>query len=152
MLQVTLSLPSVRLSVPQSALQSSKVDLKTLAQESVGKHFLRLVTSHGCNLNDPLETLQAAGLQDGDQVTALVGQTKLAFALWCCGGDGIVTWGKPDYGGDSSQAQEQLNVQQLHASSGACATICEAGSVVTWGKPDAVTVFIHLYPSLPEAN
>ena len=75
MLQVTLSLPSVRLSVPQSALQSSKVDLKTLAQESVGKHFLRLVTSHGCNLNDPLETLQAAGLQDGDQVTALVGQT-----------------------------------------------------------------------------
>jgi hypothetical protein len=108
--------------------------LKTLTQESLGKHFLRLVTSKGKNLNNPSEPLWAAGLEDGDQLTAIVGQAKLAatetaVALWCCGGDGVVTWGDSD----SSAVQDQLKgVQQVQASDGAFAAILEDGSVVTW--------------------
>ena len=61
-----------------------------------------------------LKSLEAAGLQDGDQLTAVVGEIKLAstataFALWCCGGDGVVTWGNPGGAGDSSAVQEQLS-------------------------------------------
>ena len=123
--------------------QSSKVgDLKTLAQESLAKNFLQLVTSEGRKLNDPSEPLQAAGLQDGDNVTAVVGQAKLAadqraFALWCSGGDGVVTWGNPVYSGDSSRVQDQLkSVRQVQATDGAFAAILEDGSVVTWGNPE----------------
>ena len=46
----------------------------------------------------------------------------------------VVTWGDEQFGGDSSQVQEQLNrVQQIQASSGAFAAIRDGGSVVTWG-------------------
>ena len=109
MLQVTVSLPSghsTSLSIPQC---STVGDLKTSTQESLGKHFLRLVTSEGQNLNNPSEALWAAGLDDGDQLTAIVGQAKLAatestFALWCCAGDGVVTWGYPqDQGPESAE-------------------------------------------------
>ena len=53
-----------------------------------------------------------------------------------------MTWGDPDYGGDSSQQKEQLrNVQRIQSSSGsfggAFAAILECGSVVTWGNPEA---------------
>ena len=118
MLQVTVSLPSghsTSLSIPQC---STVGDLKTSTQESLGKHFLRLVTSEGQNLNNP--SLWAAGLEDGDQLTAIVGQAKLAatestFALWCCAGDGVVTWG--DSGNDSSLVHDQLkSVRQVQAS------------------------------------
>ena len=49
----------------------------------------------------------------------------------------VVTWGRPEYGGDSSRVQGQLrNVQHIQASSGAFAAILESGAVVTWGDPD----------------
>ena len=48
-----------------------------------------------------------------------------------------MTWGDPDYGGDSSKVQDQLsNVQQICSTQPAFAAILADGSVVTWGHPD----------------
>ena len=145
MLSVTLALPSghaVSASVPQS---SKVVDLKNLAQDAFNMPFLRLVTAEGRILADSMEQLQAAGLQDGDRVTVLGGQPKLAvteraFALWTFG-DRVVTWGSPDhgqsgpeYGEDSSAVQDQLRgVEQIQATATAFAAILEDGSVIAWG-------------------
>ena len=98
-------------------------------------------------LDDPQESLQHAGLQTGDQVTALVPQANLigtrrrssagggAFALWFSGCDGAITWGHPDFGGDSWSVQSQLKgVQQLQATQGAFAAILADGSAVSWGS------------------
>ena len=112
-----------------------------MVQESLGKLFLRLITADGRKLK-PSEFLEAAGLQDGDQLTAIVGEAKLAatryaFALWCCGGDRVLTWGNPGSGGDSSAVQDQLkSVRQIQATWFAFAAILEDGSVVTWGNPE----------------
>ena len=76
MLHVTAALTSGR-SAGLSISQSSKVgDLKALAQKSFGIRFLTLVTSKSRILLDPVEPLQTAGLEDGDQLTAVVGQAK----------------------------------------------------------------------------
>jgi hypothetical protein len=49
-----------------------------------------------------------------------------------------VTWGRPDDGGDSSEAQDQLKgVQQVKATDFAFAAILADGSVVTWGHPNS---------------
>ena len=91
---------------------------------------------------DPAVSLQTAGLEDGDHLTAIAVEARLAatdrvFALFCCGGDRVVTWGHPDFGGDSSRAQGQLKgVQQVQATDRAFAAILSDGSVVTWGDPD----------------
>ena len=117
MLHVKVFLPSGRcekLSLPQS----SKVgDLRILAQRSFAQGFLRLVTAQGDVLKDPLESLQAVGLQNGDHLSAIVCQTKVAatsaaFALWCPGGDRIITWGNPKFGGDSSAVKDRLRAVQ----------------------------------------
>ena len=139
-LQVTVSLTSGRSASLSIPLASTVGDLKTIVQESLGKPFLRLITADRRKLK-PSEFLEAAGLQDGDQLTAIVGEAKLAatryaFALWCCGGDRVLTWGHLDFGGDSSAVQDQLkSVQQVQATHKAFAAILEDGSVVTWGDP-----------------
>ena len=47
-----------------------------------------------------------------------------------------MTWGDPEFGGDSSEVQDQLKgVQQLQAADQAFAAILADGSVVTWGDP-----------------
>ena len=47
-----------------------------------------------------------------------------------------MTWGDPDFGGDSSAVQQQLvNVEQIQATAGAFAAALADGSVVTWGDP-----------------
>ena len=49
----------------------------------------------------------------------------------------VVTWGHPEFGGDSSEVQEQLrNVQHIQATDAAFAAILESGFVVTWGDPE----------------
>ena len=138
MFQVTVALTSGH-SASFSLLQSSKVgDLKTLAQEAFHKGFLRLVTARGRMLTDLTEPLGLAG-QDGDQLAAIVlhvhiAATRHAFALWCSGGDGVLTWGNPRFGGDSSAVQHQLkNVQHVQATSEAFVAILEDGSCVAWG-------------------
>ena len=62
--------------------------------------------------------------------------TQSAFALWSYGGDRVVTWGHPKYGGDSSAVQDHLrNVRHIQATPDAFAAILADGSVVTWGDP-----------------
>ena len=193
MFQVNIVLPSGRcesLSLPRS----SKVgDLKILAQTYFGQGRFKLITAEGHVLLDPLESIYDAGLEDGDHLTAVACQSQVAatakaFALWCPGGDrivswgnqefeglisafrdqlsvqvvqgphrhkilfdgeqgtafaailadgSVVTWGHPDFGGDSFAVRGQLkNVQQVQATAGAFAAILADGSVVTWGHPD----------------
>ena len=113
-------------------------ELKAAAQQ----HFQRRLklTAKGWQL-DLRATLSEAGLQDGDVVVAVVQPAKLAatdkaFALYGHAGE-VVTWGDPEYGGDSSQVQEQLrNVQHIQATGYAFAAILESGAVVTWGDPE----------------
>ena len=77
MLQVTVALPS-GCSEEFSIAQSSKVgDLRVLAQKSFQRGFLRLVAADHHAL-DPTVSLQAAGLEDGDHLTAIVLEAKLA--------------------------------------------------------------------------
>ena len=89
-------------------------DLKLQAQRSLGKGFL----GGGNVLTNPMESLQAAGIQEGDCLTAVVQQPKMtateqAFVVWCCGGNKVASWGASDSGGDCSTVQDQLkNVQQ----------------------------------------
>ena len=142
MLQVNVALSSGKRE-SLSIAESSKVgDLKRLAQKSFEQGFLRLVTAEGHVLADLNQSLQAAGLKEGDYLTAVVQQAKMAttrraFAMWCCGGDRMLTWGNPDYGGDSSEVQDQLkSVQEVQATYRAYAAIMADGSVVTWGDPD----------------
>ena len=120
-------------------------DLKILVQKSFNQRFLMLVTADGRILGDPSQSLVDAQLKDKDCLTAVALQANVAatrklglrgaFALWCCGGRKIVTWGHPGYGGDSSAVQDQLrNVQQVQGTSDAFAAILADGSVVTWGS------------------
>eukprot|EP00435_Cladocopium_sp_Y103_P035696 s2096_g9.t1 len=91
---------------------------------------------------DPAVSLQAAGLEEGDHLTAIVVEAKIAtagraFALFCSGGNQVVTWGEAASGGDSSEVQDQLKgVQQIQGTESAFAAILADGSVVTWGDKD----------------
>ena len=136
MIQVTVALPSGRnatLSLPES----SKVgDLKALARESLGQSLSYFVTENGRILGNPVESLQAAKLQDGDWLTAIVKHPQLAatnraFALCRSGGESVLAWGNPDHGG--AVGPQLRNVQQIQATATAFAAILEDGSVVTWG-------------------
>ena len=140
-IEVVVSLPSGRCEAVAAQQSGTIADLKVAAQQSLGQGFLRLATPDG-RLLDPTESLLLSGLQNGDSLTAVAQQPKIAatwyaFALWCVGGDRIVTWGDPDEGGDSSSVQDRLrNVQQISSTYCAFAAILADGSVVTWGHPD----------------
>eukprot|EP00435_Cladocopium_sp_Y103_P032372 s760_g8.t1 len=136
----------IALMMPPSPFARWKQLEQAMAQKAFGRGFLRLVTADGHALIDPMQSLHAAGLQEGDHVTAVALQAKMtvtkgfeseAFALWCCGGDKIVTWGNEWSGGDSSEIQDQLiDVQQVQSTGNAFAALLADGSVVTWGGPD----------------
>jgi alpha-tubulin suppressor-like RCC1 family protein len=65
-----------------------------------------------------------------------IGATDSAFAAILADGS-VVTWGDPDFGGDSSQVQDQLkNVHQIQATESKFAAILFDGSVVSWGSVD----------------
>ena len=87
-------------------------------------------------------SIEKTKLHDGAQLTAIVGAvsvvaTSYAFALWCVGGDQVVTWGHPCYGGDNREVLDQLRrVERVFASDSAFAAILSDGRVVTWGNPD----------------
>jgi hypothetical protein len=113
--------------------------LKLLAQKTFKKGFLKLVTADGHVLTNLADSLQTAGVQDGEHLTAVVQEAKVAatdsaFAMWCCGGNRLVTWGHPRIGGDCSAVQGKLcKVQQVQATGAAFSAILVDGSVVTWG-------------------
>ena len=143
MLQVNVTLPSGNEKSLQVPLSSNVGDLRSLSQKSFGQSCLKLVTAEGHILSNPTESLEAAGVQEGDRLTGIVQEvqiaaTERAFALWCCGGDRIVTWGLPDWGGDSSaMAWHKIrSVQQVQATSSAFAALLADGSVVTWGDAE----------------
>ena len=100
MFQVTVALPSgysEKFSIEQSSTVS---DLARLAQKSFQRGFLRLVAADHHVLNPNL-TLREAGFEDESHCTAIVLEAKLAaaakaFALFCPGGDRVVTWREPD--------------------------------------------------------
>eukprot|EP00439_Symbiodinium_sp_Y106_P050885 s2587_g6.t1 len=85
-------------------------------------------------------SLENAGVTDGATLSATIDPARIighretpAFALLRVDGS-VVTWGSPDYGGDSSAVQPQLvQVSQIRSSHGAFAAICGDGRVVTWG-------------------
>jgi len=102
-------------------------DLKNLPQKTFGKGFLKLVSAEGHVLTNLMDTLQAAGVQDGEHLTAVAQQAKVAASdcafVLCCGGNQPVAWGHPDMGGNSSAVQDQLrNMQQIQSTSGAFAS------------------------------
>ena len=139
MFQISVSLPS-GCSESFSLARSSKVEeLRILAQKSLQRGFLRLVAADH-TVVDPAKSLQAAGLKDGDHLTAIAMQVELvatehAFALFCPGGDRVVTWGQRVSGGDNYRVIDQLKcVQQVQTTSDAFAAILADGSVVTWGS------------------
>ena len=97
-MQLNVSLPSGRSAALSLPVGGTIFDLKLAAQEALGQGFLRLAAPDGCLLN-PTEPLQDSGLQNGDRITAVAQKPKVVatggtMALWCDGGDRIVTWGK----------------------------------------------------------
>ena len=122
-------------------------DLKLVAETHFKRGFLKLVAPDGRVL-DPNEELENVRLNEGDYVTAVAMQVKLAttdfaFALWSFGGDKVITWGDPKFGGDSTKIQDRLHspVQQVQGSNAAFAALLADGTVVTWGD--------ELYGALP---
>ena len=142
MLQVNVVLPNGHAELFTLPPSSTVHDLKTAAKRSFGRKCLRFITAKNRILLDPDKTLEAAEIEDGECLTAVVLQPQLAathdaFALWCHGDSRVITWGDAQYGGDSSAVRDQLkSVQQIQASYlGAFAAILPDGSVVTWGDP-----------------
>ena len=142
MLQLNVALPSGR-SETFSLPQSSKVgDLRVLAQKSFQCGFLRLVTANNHTV-DPTESLQAAGLREGDHLTAIatplkVAATRDAIALWCCGGNQVVTRGRSRLlvvTALESKISSRVSSRSTQLV-GAFAAILADGSVVTWGNLD----------------
>eukprot|EP00439_Symbiodinium_sp_Y106_P000865 s5606_g1.t1 len=80
-------------------------------------------------------SLAEAGVQDGDTITVAIQATAAAFAALCADGR-VVTWGNPEFGGDSSTVQWRLvDVSQIQSTSGAFAALRQDGTVETWGMP-----------------
>ena len=98
------------------------------------QRFFRLVTSKGWLLSDPLETIQSAGVQDGDSVTAVAQQERLAatqkaFAAFLVDGR-VVGWGDPASGGHCSRVQNEVtNVHQIQSTEAAFSAILGEGRV-----------------------
>lgn len=105
-LKVRVSLPSGRWEDVSVPVNGRIFDLKMAAQQSLEQSFLKIAGPDG-RLLDPTKSLQSAWLKDGDTIAAVAQQPKIAatssaFALWCIGGDKVVTWGSSFHGGDIS--------------------------------------------------
>ena len=101
MLRVSVALPSGQAET-FSLERSSKVgDLRVLAQKSFQTWLLETCGCQTIAWWILQWSLQAAGLEDGDHLTAIaleakVAATDRAFALFCPGGGKVVTWGDPN--------------------------------------------------------
>ena len=100
---------------------------------------LELILPNGRIATDVRETLEEAGISDGDTLMAIIQKPQLAatddaFALWSRGGS-AVSWGYPWMMSHSSVVQDQLkNVQNIIVTNGAFAALLTDGSVVSWGE------------------
>ena len=140
MIQISVALPNGHAELLTLPPSSTVQDVRTKAQRAFGKKCLRLVAAKNRVLVDPNKTLEEAGMEDGECLTAVVLQpqlaaTKSAFALWCHGASTVATRGDAKYGGDSSGVRYLLKgVQQIQATDSAFAAILEDGSMVIWEK------------------
>lgn len=154
MLRISISFPSGSGKTLELDELSKVKDLKLLAQRSFGRGFLKFVPAKGHVLTNPADSLQAAGIQDGEHLTAVAQDGKLiaankAFALWCCGGNSVVTWGNPHSGGSCSAILAGQSKTRLDSSlilllparnhSGSW-TVVDCCSTVAW------TIRIHSNP------
>ncbi|OLQ08545.1 E3 ubiquitin-protein ligase HERC2 [Symbiodinium microadriaticum] len=101
------------------------------------KQHSRLLDSSGRALVGSSKIIDSS-VRSGDCLSLHLSRVQIkasscAFAAIL--GDGsVATWGKAEYGGDSSAVQDQLkNVQQIQASVDAFAAVLGDGSVLTWG-------------------
>merc|ERR1719162_1978033 len=75
---------------------------------------------HGSKILNPILGIAQEGVQDNDTLMLILAEpgvtikaNRLAFAAVRTDGS-VVTWGDPDYGGDSTGVQEELKgVQQI---------------------------------------
>eukprot|EP00434_Breviolum_minutum_P019363 symbB.v1.2.017070.t1/scaffold1283.1/size126978/9 len=146
MLRINVVLPNGHAEALALRPSSTVQDVRTKAQQALRKKHLRLITAKNRVLVEFEQTLEEAGIEDGECLTALVLQPQLAatgaaFALCCHGDSAMVTWGNAICGGDSSEVRDQLKgVQQIQATVlGAFAAILEDGSVVAKIVPPLLT-------------
>ncbi|OLP90809.1 hypothetical protein AK812_SmicGene27585 [Symbiodinium microadriaticum] len=137
---VDVGLLSGKTATVKAGLDEEVGALQRRAQIALGVGRGRLVDSSGSVL-DASAPIKHAKLENGDVLMLQIHRNQVqachqAFAAIL--GDGsVVTWGRPDCGGDSSSVQDQLkNVQQIQATARAFAAILGDGSVVTWGGVD----------------
>ena len=103
MFKIHVALPNGHAELLTLPPSSTVQDLKTAAQQAIGKKHLRLITAKNQVLVDFEQTLEESEIEDGECLTALVLQPQLAategaFALWCHGDSAIVTWGDARFG------------------------------------------------------
>ena len=137
---VEIRLLSGRTAAVKASMDEAVETLRHRAQIALGVGKGRLVDSSGVVL-DESAVIEDSGVRNGDSLALHVNRVQAsatagAFAVIL--GDGsVVTWGAPNFGGDSSSVQGQLrNVQHIQATGRAFAALLGDGSVVTWGGPD----------------
>ena len=90
MLKINVALPNGHAELLTVLPSSTLQELKTAAQQALGKKYLKLITAKNRILVNFKQTLEEADIEDGECLTALVPQPPLAatdsaFALWCHG-------------------------------------------------------------------
>eukprot|EP00438_Fugacium_kawagutii_P031222 Skav220817 [mRNA] locus=scaffold150:565660:566023:+ [translate_table: standard] len=113
MFHVTVGLASGR-SESFSIAQSAKVrDFKLLVQKAFSQDLLRLVTADGHVLVDYEQSLEAAGVQSGDHMTAIPQRTKHIAATGEPSPSGALEATKSSHGAMKSMA---VTAQQFKSS------------------------------------
>ena len=118
-------------SEPVKALRKCAQD----AFETSGR--LKLLTAEGQPLAES-KSLEVAGLKDGDHLTGMVLEAKIAstsraFAFFYAGGDKILSWGDEEILSSSHLVKVVKSVQHVQATQGGFAAILSDDSVTTWG-------------------
>eukprot|EP00438_Fugacium_kawagutii_P026135 Skav233832 [mRNA] locus=scaffold2623:51345:53682:- [translate_table: standard] len=143
-LNLRASLPSGRSEIVKVSPSDTVEQLRKAVQKSLGRPFVRLAAPNGRLLDDPTESLERVGLQDGDEITAVAQQPKVAttsraFALWYEAGSRVICWGNPASGANTivaDRVHEWTNVHKVCSTWAAFAAILTNGRVVTWGHPN----------------
>ena len=139
MLQVNVSFPSGSGETLQLPEHSKVGDLRLLAPKTFRKGFLKLVTFEGMFWPTLRNCCKAAGVQDGENITAVAQRASLSatLRLLLSGAVEATEWlpgAMQMQVVDCSAIQDQLeDVQQIQAASVAFAAILSDGSVVAWG-------------------
>ena len=131
-LRINIALPNGHAELLTLPPSSTVQDVRTKAQRAFGKKHLKLITAKNQVLVNIEQTLEEAEIEDGECLTALVLQPRLAatnsaFAFWCHGHSTVVTWGDAEWGGDSSAVQDQLRGVQADSSLQVWGLCCDSG-------------------------